>query len=1048
MQITKAAIKKNYITLTIIAILIIAGIVSYIQLPKSENPGFVVKQATIITYLPGASPEDMARLVSDEIEETIKEIPELDYVESVNKTGFSLVTVNIDQKHRDLRPVWDSMRRKINDIKHELPDNVQGPYINDEYGDVFGTIIGVSGEDYSYGELEEIAKSMKDELLTIDEVAKVDLVGQQDERIFIDYDNDKLAEMGVSPYQLEGLLQNRNIILPGGSINAGQERIFLEPTGDYKKVDSIAETLITLPNGSQAYLGDLAEVKEDYVDPPQSKMRISNQSGLGLAISLKDGEQITSLGPKVREKIASFKKDYPAGIDIETVYFQSDLVEDKVKNFTANLVQSTLIVILVLLVFLGIKEGILVATLVPVVICITFFLMSLFKIGIDQVSLSALIISLGMLVDNSVVVAEAIITKCEEGMDKFEAAISAGKELKVPLLIASIVTCTAFSPIAFAKASVGEFAGAIFKVVALALMTSWGLALTMVPLFTVLFLNIGEKEQHHYNNPIYRGHQFILRKLMKHKVIFVILLVILLFTGLKGMGYVPKVFMAKDNKSVMTFEAQLPKGTSIETTEEAARSIDNYIAQELEVPAEEKAVNPLRQLLAGGTITEYQQQGILDWATFIGEGAPRFTLAYQAELNSPEYIYMLIDTTSAQQIDKLSQQLEQYTKEKFPGAEVTAKKLEFLPVGKPIQIRLFAEDKERLAEIAAGIKQKLRDTSGLTSITDDWGLKTKKLMVDIKQERLQKAGLTNKDVALSLQAVLDGVPLTKYRNNEDQIPVVLRGKEARNISLDQLKTTKVYSQKTGKTVALKQVADINVNWEPSVITRRNGSNMMTIKANINNPNLTAREVISDLEPWLEQQAQDWGPGYKYEFGGEIESSQESNEAINEQLPLAALIILLMLVIQFNSYKKPVTIILALPLVIIGVAIGLLVTGMNFGFMETLGVISLVGIIVNNSIVLIERIEIELDEFNRPPAQAVLGAAMRRLRPIFLTSATTMCGLLPLWLSGDPLFGGMAVTLIFGLAFGLLITLVVVPVMYTIIHNIKFNDTEEETVTND
>ncbi|PUU86589.1 efflux RND transporter permease subunit, partial [Halanaerobium sp.] len=319
---------------------------------------------------------------------------------------------------------------------------------------------------------------------------------------------------------------------------------------------------------------------------------------------------------------------------------------------------------------------------------------------------------------------------------------------------------------------------------------------------------------------------------------------------------------------------------------------------------------------------------------------------------------------------------------------------------------------------------------------------TKKIKIDIKQNRLEKASLTNRDVALTLQTILDGIPLTNYRNNEDNIPVVLRGEAARNISLDQLKTIQVYSQMTGKTVPLKQIADLKVVWEPSVIIRRNSINLMTVKANISQPNLTAKEVVNQLKPWLEKQAQDWGADVNYEFGGEVEESQESNKAIKEQLPLAALIILLMLVIQFNCYKKPLTIILVLPLAIVGVVIGLLVTEMNFGFMETLGLISLVGIIVNNSIVLIEQIEIELDELQQPPAQAVLEAAKQRLRPIFLTSATTICGLLPLWLSGDPLFGGMAVTLIFGLAFGLLITLVAVPVMYTIVHNIKLNNTDK------
>ncbi|PRX26695.1 multidrug efflux pump subunit AcrB [Orenia metallireducens] len=1037
MGFTELAIKKKYVTFTLIALLIIGGVRAYFNLPKSENPGFIIKTATIITYLPGASPDKIENLISDKIEEAVKEIPELDYVESTNKTGFSLVKVNIESKYKDLRPIWDSMRRKVNAIKSQLPSNSIGPIINDEYGDVFGTIIGVTGEDYSYAELEDMVKDMRDELLTIDEVAKVDIVGKQEKRIFIEYDNAKLAELGISPYQLQQILTSRNIILSGGNIELGSERIPLEPTGDYKNLEDIKHTLITLPDGNSVNLEDIAEVREGYIDPARSKMRVDGKQALGLAISMKDGGQITKLGAKVEKKVKYFKRQYPIGVNFDFISLQSKLVEKKVSSFTANLIQSTLTVIAVLLIFLGLKEGLLVSTLVPVVIAITFLLMSIFGIGIDTVSLAALIISLGMLVDNSVVMAESIISKLEEGMGKLDAAISSAKELKVPLLVASLVTCAAFSPIGFAKSDVGEFAGGIFKVVALALMTSWILSLTMVPLFAVLFLKIDKKEEA-YDGKVYRVHNRILLTLMKHKIAFVILVLLIIFSGVKGMGLVPKIFMPKDKKTVMTYEVQLPKGTSIERTEEVAKDIDEYIEEQLKVKPEQEEVNFFKQLLAGGTLEKYKDEGILNWGTFIGQGAPRFTLAYSAELNSPEYIYFLINTTSVDVIEELIPKLEGYTIDKFPDTEVKAARLEIMPVGKPIQIRVSGKEMDKLYDIVHSVKDKLRTINGVEDISDDWGLRTKKLKIDIDQDRLEKAGLSNRDVAVSLLSVLDGVQLTEYRKDDDIIPVVLRDKDSSNVDISTLETTKVYSLRTGRSVPLKQIAEIKALWEPSMIYRRDGIRTITVKADTVN-GITATEVNNQLKPWLDKEQANWGAGYSYAFGGEYESSTEANESIGAQLPITALVILLLLVIQFNSYKKPLTIILIVPITIVGVAIGLLVTGKAFGFMEILGLISLVGIIVNNSIVLIDRIGIELDEFNRTPQDAILEAAKRRLRSIFLTSATTICGLLPLWFSGDALFGGMAVSLIFGLSFGLLITLIAVPVVYSIVFNIKYKE---------
>ncbi|MBM7624546.1 efflux RND transporter permease subunit [Sporohalobacter salinus] len=1049
MSLTELAIKNKYTTYALIVLLIAAGIMSYFGIRKAENPGYTVKSATIITYMPGASPEKIANLVSDEIEEVVKEIPELDYVESENRRGVSIVTVNLKDKYENVRPVWNDLRRKLEgestyNIKGKLPRNTVGPFINDDYGDVYGTIIGVTGDGYNYAELEEKVENMKDELLGISDVAKVNIIGKQKKRIYLKYNRAKLNRMGLSVRKMKQILQTRNIILPSGSIDLGPEKIAIEPKGDYQSLEEIKKTLITSSDGNQVYLEDIAKVKRGYIDPPKSKVRVSNKPAYLLGITMHDKGQITSLGSKVKKKVKQFRRDYPVGINFETIVFQSDIVEKKVQKFTANLVQSTLAVILVLMLFLGIREGAIVATLVPVVVMITIFLMKILGIGIDQVSLSALIIALGMLVDNSVVVAESIITKLERGMEKKEASISAGKELMGPLLIASLVTCTAFSPIAFAEHSVGEFTGAIFYIVALALMMSWILALTMVPLTCMLLLKVKTFDTDGIHDGIfYKIHQMILRTLMENKIIFIILVVGLIFLGGKGMQSVPKKFMPKDHtKKTINFEVKLAKGTSIERTEEVARQLDDYIADQLQVKPKKEDVNFVKQLWSGFTTTKYQKEGVLNWSTFIGRGAPRFTLAWDPEGQKREYIQLLINTTSTQIIDDLIPKLEKYCINNFPTVAARGSRIEYMPVGKPVQLIVSGPDNDQLDKMANSVKDKLREIEGAERITDNWGGKSKKLRLNINQYKLKQAGLSNQEVAVALQTTFDGMELTKYRIGNEKIPVVLKETNTDKIKrkISKLKTTEIYSELLGRSVPLKQVADINVTWEPTVVHRKSRLSAITIKADTKE-GITTAEVNSQLRPWLEKEKDKWGRRYDYEFDGEMANSKEANNAIGAKLPAGLIFILVLLIIQFNSYRKPLVIILLMPLLICGVAGGLLITGKNFSFMAILGTISLLGIIVNNSIVLIDRIETELEEFNRPPQEAILTAAKSRLRPIFLTTVTTVCGLLPLTV--DPLFSAMAVALVFGLIFGLFITLVTVPVMYSVIYNVNFKNYDLE-----
>ena len=505
MKITELAIKNKVVTLTIVILAFIGGIFSYFSMPKAEDPGFTIRSAIVVTYFPGASPKRVEELVTDKIEEAVSEIPEIKEVKSTSKNGFSMVTVEVSNKYDDMQPIWDKLRRKVSNLS--LPSNTIGPFVNDEFGDVYGSIIGVSGEGYTPKELKKIADNMKDELLTIPNVAKVNIIGNQEERIFVEYKNDKLAEIGVSPYQLQQILEATNIVIPGGSIYIDSEMISLEPSGNFNSIEDLEQTIISIPNSNQSfYLKDIARVYKDYPDPIESEFRVNNKSGIALAISMKDDGNIVELGKNIKNKLKSIEEILPVGVDAELVSFQPSIVENKINSFSASLIQSIITVVFVLLIFLGLRTGFLIAAMIPIIVSITFLIMSFFNIMVEQVSLAALIIALGMLVDNAIVVSESIMVKMENGEDVISAVKESSSELVLPLLISSLTTCCAFLPIGLAQSDVGEFCKSLFQVISITLIVSWVLSMTLIPLLCVLYIKVQKKEET-YNGPIYKKYK-------------------------------------------------------------------------------------------------------------------------------------------------------------------------------------------------------------------------------------------------------------------------------------------------------------------------------------------------------------------------------------------------------------------------------------------------------------------------------------------------------------------------------------------------------------
>jgi multidrug efflux pump subunit AcrB len=1019
MNITRAAIDKNRITVFLLISVMIAGFITFRTMPRAEDPGFIIRAAMILTYFPGASPERIEMLITDKLEKAIQEMPELDYVMSESTTGVSVIYVMIKQSYKKMRPIWDSLRRKVNRIKGNLPDGVIGPFVNDEFGDVFGTIITITGEGFAYTELKEVADEVRDELLLIEEVAKVDIYGAQEERIFVEYNDSRLAEVGLSASQLIGILQNQNIVIPGGDVNTEKEKIVLEPSGSFESVDDLKRTLITIPGGrALIYLEDLAEVYRDYIDPPQSIVHSSGIPALALAINLREGGNIIVLGEKVKEQVNRLQGLYPIGIEFDIVAFQPEDVNRKVMEFQNSLLQAIGIVIFVMLLTLGIRTGLVVASLVPMAMIMSILVMSFFHIGLDQMSLASLIIALGLLVDNAIVMSESIMVQIKAGKKAIDAAIESAKELRIPLLISSLTTAAAFLPIVLAESDVGEYTAPLFKVVTITLLSSWILSQTITPMFCVYFLKVKKKDKKdHYDNKLYRNYRRFLSSLLHHPIITVIVIIVVFLIAMQGFGLIPNMFFPRNDKAIYTAEFELPHGTPIHRTDAVIGDIEAFMQREL-------AVGPDRA------------EGILNWSTYIGQGAPRFFLGYNPEPSKPEYAIMIINTTSNEIIDSLILKTEEFCLERFPDLRTHIDFLQYGPPTAAVEVRVSGRDLSKVFELADRVKAKLATIPGTKNIRDNWGLQTKKLLVKIDQARARRAGVTNRDIAISLQTALAGIETTQYREEDKTIPVTLRSSAAARQDIGKLETLNVYAQLTGKNVPLKQVADLEIQWQPPKIQRRSRLKTVTVKSEVM-AGIMPMALSLEMDEWLKEESKNWGIGYKYAMGGEIESSGKANAAIGEKLPIAFMIIVLLLVIQFNSVRRPIIVLVTIPLGLIGVVFGLIVAKSYFGFMTLLGVISLAGIVVNNGIVLLDRIRIEIQEHGLEPTRAVIEAAQKRLRPILLTTATTIGGLLPLWFSGGPMYETMAIAIIFGLLFSTVLTLGVIPVLYSIFFKVKY-----------
>ena len=1033
MNLTQFSINNNRVVLSILGVVMLMGLLGYQSLSRDSMPPYTIRVASIVSSFPGASPERVEELVTDKIEKVAQELPELKKVTSTSRTGLSVVNVELvmQVEPQELQPVWDRLRRKLSSIQG-LPNGVQPQLKDDGIGEVFGIAVGLTSDGYSFADMKTFADDMRDDLIKLPDAAKVEINGDQEERVFVEFDNTKLKSYGLTSNGLQSLISNTNILSSGGQINVEDERIILEPTGNFNDVSDIEEMLIPVGEGGQVLpLKDITNVRKGYINPPTQIVSINGKDALSLHVSLKKGANIIKLGQELDEVLTTWREKLPVGLEVNRLASIDTYIDVKISDFVGNLLQSIAIVLIVMLFFLGLRTGLVIASLIPIVTITTLFIMGLIDVGLNQITLAALIMALGMMVDNGIVVAESIMVKMEKGIDVKRAAIDSCSELFTPLLISTLTTSAAFLSFYMAESVMGDIMGPIFVVITIALLSSWIIALSIITLFCVFFLKVKKQEEGKtsFLDRLINGLKAKYKDLIlvalnwKRSVLFGI--VGLFILSILGFGLLAFVFFPDSDRNMITADINLPEGTKIERTQEMVAAMETFMKEELQV-------------------SESTSEGIVDWSAYIGEGPSTYDLGYNPDEANSNYAHILINTSSFLVNNEMVRKLDSFSFASFPNADIKVGLLGSGGGGTPIEIKVSGDDPDKLAEISQTIKTKLFGISGTKNIKDDWGPKGKKFIIDIDQNKAQLAGVTNQDIATSLQTVLDGFRTGEYRENDKSIPIVMLSNQDKQQSLSSLETLNIYAQNSGKSVPLLQVASIIPQWQYTRIKRLNLTRTVNVSSELNADG-NASAITAEINPWLEEQAAIWGPGYTYKLGGDAESTAENMGAVASYLPLSAFIIVMLLIIQFNSFRKMVMIVCTIPLGIIGMVLGLLIFNVPFGFMAFLGVISLAGIVINNAIVLVDRIEIEENEIKRKPQDAIIAACLQRFRPILLATFTTVLGLIPLYLGGGEMWEPMAVTIMVGLLFGTVITLLFIPAFYSVLYkvdykNYKFNKT--------
>ena len=1003
------ALAHQALVLYFMVVLAVVGVGSYLRLGQAEDPDFTFKLMVVRTGWPGASAEEVERQVTDKIERKLQETPRLDFLRSYSKPGESVVFVFVKDSSRpdEIKDTWYQVRKKVADIRGTLPQGIVGPSFNDEFGDTFGNIYALTGDGYTYAQLKETADRIRNQLLRVKDVAKVDLVGEQDEKIYVELANAKLATFGIEPAVVFAALAQQNAVAATGSFETPSDRINLRVTGALDSVEAVKAIAIRA-NGRLFRLGDVATVYRGFVDPPAPRMRYMGKESLGIAVSMVPRGDIIALGHALDGEITKIERELPVGLELDRVNDQPATVKRSIKEFTRSLTEAVAIVLVVSFLSLGLRTGLIVALSIPLTLAVTFLFMYVTGIDLHKISLGALIIALGLLVDDAIISVEMMVVKMEQGWERVRAASFAYSTTAMPMLTGTIVTAAGFLPIGLARSSTGEYTFSIFAVTTLALLVSWVVSVLFVPYLGYKLLPDFRKAGAHadesavYRKPFYQRFRAIVAWCVDHRWTVIGATAAAFVLSAVAFRFVQQQFFPAASRPELIVDLRLAEGAS--------------------VPATEAQVKKLEKIL----LTDPQlKDRIENFVSYVGSGSPRFYLPFDQQLVNANFGQFIVNTRSNEDREAVRARLLQLFEQDFPEVRGRVNRLENgPPVGFPVQFRVVGEDKDRIREIANQVAAEMRANRWTREVNFDWEEPSKVITLAIDQNRARVLGISTQELSQFLNTVLMGQAATTYRENDKQIDVLVRGAREERVFMSLMKDLAVPVGR-GRSVPLGQIAEITYGFEQGVFWRRDRLPAITVRSDLKD-GIQAPVVSQQLEAKLEPIRAKLPAGYRIDTGGAIEDAGKGQKSIAVVAPVMILVMVTALMLQLQSFSRLALVLLTAPLGIIGVAIALLVFNVPFGFVAMLGTIALAGMIMRNSVILVDQIDRDIAEGSEP-AEAIADATVRRFRPIMLTAAAAVLAMIPLTRSA--FYGPMAVAIMGGLVVATLLTLLFLPALY-------------------
>ena len=1024
LNLSEWALRHQQMVLYLMIVLMVGGALAFFKLGRAEDPDFTFKVMVVRTLWPGANAQQVEQQLTERIEKKLAETPWVDVLRTASKPGESLTIVILKDytPKTEVPEAWRQVRKKLDDIRHTLPAGVQGPFPNDEFGDVQMKIFALTSRDdkagYGMGDLRREADKLARELRRVADVKKIELIGVQDEKIYIDVSPARLAAMGLAPTQVFDALQRQNAVAPAGHVETETDRVRLRVSGPFDSVDALRETTLAV-GGRNIRLGDIARVTRGLADPPQPRMRVAGREAIGLGIVMAKGGNVIALGENLAATMARLQQDLPVGMDVHVVFDQPEIVKTSLNLFVRTLGEAMIIVLAVSFLSLGWRTGTVVALSIPLVLAMTFLAMKVFGIDLQRISLGALVISLGLLVDDAIIAAEMMVVKMEQGWDRFKAATFAYTSTAFPMLTGTLITAAGFTPVGFAKSGAGEYTISIFQVVTIALLVSWIVAVVFTPwlgyklLDPVKLREIGEKHGGDiYDSPFYQRFRALVVWCLRHRwlVIFATIAVFALSLVAFNKGVQKQFFPAASRPEVMV-DIWLPQGASLKATEREVKRVEALIDKD---------------------------PGIESWSSYIGNGAPRFFLSLDQQLFADNFGQMVIVTKGLKEREEVKNKLEAA----FDAADGSWSHLRLRvvrlengpPVGYPVQFRILGEDLAALRDGAESISTVMRAHPNLRNVNFDWNDRVKSVRVEIDQARARALGVSSQDVALTLQGWLVGATVTQFRENDQLIDVVWRagadgGADPR--SLQRLPDLDIVAA-SGRHIPLAQVARLVPVLEEGLIWRRDRLPTITVRADVVG-NLQPQAVSAQIDLQLATLKSKLPPGFRIELGGSTEESAKGENSIKAAVPLMIVGVITLLMIQLQSISRTIMVLLTAPLGLIGVTLALLVFQVPYGFVANLGVIALMGMILRNSVILVDQIEQD-EQSGKSEWEAIVGSTVRRFRPITLTAAAAVLAMIPL--TRQVFWGPMAVAIMGGLIIATVLTCLFLPALYAAWFRVK------------